>query len=246
MEPQRSNDELDRATDDIRRVYGGRRGRPKTSPGRAMFASRLRHYDDLFAACGLRPFGARRILDLGCANGKWLALCCERWGAREDNCYGIDLRSDLIAQWRQENPDSRITLESCPAHETSFKEASFDVVHHSMMLSSIPNQPLRQRVASDMWRLVRPGGFIVSYDFWINPINPNTVGITRRELARLFPAGQRVFGRTITLAPPICKALNRLGPAVVLGLERMKIMNSHDLVAVMKRPDHPGPGGGAS
>jgi hypothetical protein len=41
-----------------------------------MFDSRLRQYDDLFSTLALAPLGERRLLDTGCANGKWLEICC--------------------------------------------------------------------------------------------------------------------------------------------------------------------------
>jgi hypothetical protein len=85
-----------------------------------------------------------------------------------------------------------------------------------------------------MWRLLKPGGLLISYDFWINPLNPATIGITRAELRRLFPEARWVWSRTVTLAPPLCRLLMRVSPALALGLERLRVLNTHYLVALAK------------
>jgi len=103
-----------------------------------------------------------------------------------------------------------------------------------MMLSSITSSDLRTQTAAEMWRNLRPGGHLVSYDFWLNPKNPDTVGITRRELRRLFPEGRFVFARTVSIAPPIGRFLSRLSSRLVLALEKLRVLNSHYLVAIEK------------
>ncbi len=200
-----------------------------------MFDARLEHYRALLEHLGLLPLADRRILDLGCGNGNWLDVCCRRWGAQEELCFGADLRADLFPLWRQQHPASRITLVSRPAHELDFPDASFDVLHQSMMLSSVPHAGLRERIAATMWRLLRPGGTLISYDFWINPVNPKTVGVTGRSLRRLFPEARWEWARTITVAPPLCRLLNRLSASIAVFLEPLRILNTHYLVAMTKR-----------
>jgi polysaccharide deacetylase family protein (PEP-CTERM system associated) len=235
MTQQPPMDELERVTDSIRAEYARRREHPKSSPGHAMFDARLRHYTAMFDALGLRPLGDRRILDVGCANGKWLALCCARWGAQPERCVGVDLQSDFFEPWRRENPDSPIQLRCMPAHTLDFPDAAFDVVHHSMMFSSVTGAPLRDCIAAAMWRVLRPGGTLLSYDFWINPLNAKVVGITRRELRRLFPEARWAWARTITVAPPFCRLLNKIDERLAVRLEPLRILNTHYLVALTRR-----------
>ena len=124
-----------------------------------------------------------------------------------------------------------------PAHDLAYEDQSFDLLHQSMLLSSVPNQVLRDKIADTMWRLLRPGGYIVSYDFWVNPFNPDTVGIRRNELRRLFPRARLLAERTITLAPPICRVLSRLGSWPVLGLEKLRFLNTHYLVVLSRETE---------
>jgi ubiquinone/menaquinone biosynthesis C-methylase UbiE len=122
-----------------------------------------------------------------------------------------------------------------PAHTLDFPDAAFDVVHHSMMFSSVTGAPLRDCIAAAMWRVLRPGGTLLSYDFWINPLNAKVVGITRRELRRLFPEARWAWARTITVAPPFCRLLNKIDERLAVRLEPLRILNTHYLVALTRR-----------
>jgi ubiquinone/menaquinone biosynthesis C-methylase UbiE len=225
---------LARATEDVREEYVRRNATPRPHPGQGTFQLRLEHYDALFAALDLLPLAGRQILDMGCANGAWLELMCDRWGAEPQRCCGVDLRADEMDRWRATHPDSPIRLFCGPAHELDLPSASCGLVHQSMMLSSLLNAALRERVAETMWRFLQPGGYIVSYDFWINPLNRHTIGIRRHELRRLFPAARVAFARTVTVAPPVSRLLARCGRGTVAAAERMRVLNSHYLVALAR------------
>jgi SAM-dependent methyltransferase len=203
-----------------------------------MFDSRLRNYDDLFSTLALAPLGERRLLDAGCANGKWLEICCNRWGARQIHCFGNDKREDRWREWRQTNPRTEITFVLQPTHELDFTPHSFDLVHQSMMLSSIVETETRTRTAEALWRFLRPNGILISYDFWLNPLNLGTVGIDWAELQRLFPDGRKVYARSLTLAPPLGRKLTMLRKPILLALEKLRFMNSHLLVALQRPQEH--------
>jgi|SRR6266853_282306 len=203
-----------------------------------MFDSRLRHYDDLFSTLALAPLGERRLLDAGCANGKWLEICCHRWGARQIHCFGNDKREDRWRDWRQTGLGTEITFVRKPAHELDFAPQSFDIVHQSMMLSSIVDPETRTRTAEILWSLLRPNGILISYDFWVNPLNPQTVGINWAQLQRLFPCARKVYARSVTLAPPLGRKLTTLRKPVLLALEKLRLMNSHLLVALKRSQEH--------
>jgi len=191
----------------------------------------------MLTALDLIPLGERRVLDVGCRTGDWLAGCCRDWGGRPENCVGIDITDWSLEAWRRCNPHSLITLTCGSAHDMPFADSAFDLVHQSMMLSSILDPELRRAVADEMWRVLRPGGFILSYDFWINPLNWKTVGIRLSSLRRLFPHARLAHRRTITLAPPISRALAGLPAVWTRGLERLGLLNTHNLVALQKPGD---------
>jgi hypothetical protein len=86
-----------------------------------------------------------------------------------------------------------------------------------------------------MLRIVKPGGLVLSYDFWLNPSNPQTRGIRPAEIKQLFPNCQHEFHR-ITLAPPITRRLASISWGLCLFLESLKIFNTHYLVTIRKSP----------
>ena len=99
-------------------------------------------------------------------------------------------------------------------------------------ISSILDPGIRRNICADMLRVLRspdpasgkPGGMILWYDFWLNPINPQTRGIRPAEIKRLFPNCLYEFHR-ITLAPPIARKLAPISWGLCLFLESLKIFN---------------------
>ena len=82
-----------------------------------------------------------------------------------------------------------------------------------------------------MRRVLKPGGLILSYDFWLNPLNRQTRGIRPKEIREYFPDSQYSFER-ITLAPPLAGRLVPLSWTGALTLEALGIFNTHYLAAI--------------
>src|SRR5262245_30449639 len=167
-----------------------------------MFESRLRAYDTLFADLGLLPMGERRLLDAGCGNGKFLDICCRRWGAREERAVGTDRQDVVWRRWLSSHPGTRLTFIHAPTHELRLPRASSEVGLQSMMLRSVVRPDVRQATADVLWALLAPGGLLVSYDFVLNPLNPQASGVSASTLRRLFPQARLRAVRRLTLAPP--------------------------------------------
>ncbi|GJM26714.1 MAG: hypothetical protein DHS20C16_31290 [Phycisphaerae bacterium] len=235
MTTDRDSNELKSAAGEIREEYARRTNEgTRGTTGSAMMESRMRSYSEALSAADFIPLKQKRILDLGCANGGWLTKCCNRWGAEEHLCAGVDLREDVIRQWQIENPDSKMQIRCQSAHEIEFEDESFDLVHHSMMMSSVPDPDLSKAIANQMWRVLAPGGCIVSYDFWINPLNKKTVGVGVKQLNHWFPQARIVFRKKITFLPPLTRLLNKISQQIPVALERARIMNTHLLVVLRK------------
>ncbi|WP_229425574.1 class I SAM-dependent methyltransferase [Massilia sp. Se16.2.3] len=85
--------------------------------------------------------------------------------------------------------------------------ASADLVSAQTVLSSVLDPELRQRLASDMWRVLKPGGWCPVFDFrYNNPRNPHVRKVRREELRAYWP-GHREQYQTLLLAPPLGRAL---------------------------------------
>ena len=90
-------------------------------------------------------------------------------------------------------------------------------------------------MASEMLRVLRIGGAILWFDFWLNPTNPQTGGIRPKEIRTLFPYCTYIF-RKITLAPPIARRIVPFSWPLAQFLESFGIFNSHYLVLIRKNP----------
>jgi hypothetical protein len=98
-------------------------------------------------------------------------------------------------------------------------------------LSSILDPDIRRNICVDMMRVVRPDGLILSYDFWLNPTNPQTREVRPAEIRRLFPGCRFDFHR-ITLAPPIARRSVPISWLLSAFLEKLTPFNSHYLISI--------------
>ena len=145
-----------------------------------------------------------RVLEIGCGFGHILQRLVE-FGAAE--ATGIDLMEPRLEEARRRYPT--IDFVRANAAELPLDSASFDVVTQFVCLSSVLDANVRARIAREMWRVLRPGGMLLSYDLRpplsrrlgrTVPIDQTpTTGLGRAELRRLFGDGGEPDVRAVTL-----------------------------------------------
>lgn len=177
---------------------------------------------------GIVDLSKLNILEMGCGSGGILAEFLA-FGAFSENLYGIDLLFNRLAEAYRQLPGSGFA--NANGGTLPFRNGSFDLVLQYTAISSVLDPALRRDISAEMLRVLRPGGLILSYDFWLNPTNPQTRGLKPREIHSLFPDCQFTFKR-ITLAPPIARRLASFSWGACLFLESLKFFNSHYLVAI--------------
>ena len=100
------------------------------------------------------------------------------------------------------------------------------------MFSSILDPAVRATAASELARVLAPGGLVLWYDFFTDsPRNPNVRGVGRRELRRLFP-GFEVRWRRVTLAPPLIRLLVPRARPLAAALQALKLLDTHALAVL--------------
>jgi ubiquinone/menaquinone biosynthesis C-methylase UbiE len=105
-------------------------------------------------------WGETRILEVGCGSGHILERFREFGVA---HCFGIDLLENRIKQAKHQYPHLSLTV--ADGISLPFPDDSFDCVVQFMCLSSILSPPVREKIASEMWRVLRPDGCLLCYDF---------------------------------------------------------------------------------
>lgn len=179
----------------------------------------------------LLPMAGKTVLEIGCGGGGVL-LEMLGLGVKARDLQGVDLLPDRLAAARERLPG--ISLECADGRHLPFPSASFDLILQFTVFSSILDRAIQQEIAREMLRLLRPAGVIISYDFWLNPINPQTQGLRPTDLRALFPNCVLHFQR-ITLAPPLARRLVPISWTLAVLLEKLKILNTHYLTLIQPR-----------
>jgi SAM-dependent methyltransferase len=197
-----------------------------------LYQGRERALVSLLADAGLLPMTNLRVLDVGCGEGAVLRDLL-RFGARPENLVGVDLLVSRLARAGALNAGMAFSV--ADAAELPYPNASFDLLLAFTLLSSIVDLEARGAAASEMLRVLRPGGVLIAYDFWVNPRNPDVRPLPRAEVRRLFP-GCTFNWRRVTLAPPLLRLLAPVpgGWLACYLLEKLPFLCTHFLVAVTK------------
>lgn len=177
---------------------------------------------------GFNDISKPTILEVGCGHGGVLTEFLG-FGASPSHLFGIDLLADRLADAHRRLP--ACGLANADGQSLPFPAATFDLVLQFTALSSVLDPLVRRNICLDMFRVLKPGGLILSYDFWLNPTNPQTRGMRPKEIRQLFPGCRFEFQR-ITLAPPITRKLVNISWTLCLILEKLKLLNTHYLVAI--------------
>jgi SAM-dependent methyltransferase len=183
---------------------------------------------------GFNDLSNVQALDVGCGRGRWLRLLLE-WGAVPDNLHGIDLFESRIDH-AQSISHPFVDLRVASAFNLPFENESMDVVAATMLFSSMPDSEKREWTAREMQRLVCHGGWVMIMDFALSkPSNPDTIGITRKEITRLFPGMILQHTLNLILAPPVVRMLSPRFVCIAPAIETlMPFLQTHRLFLLSK------------
>lgn len=220
----------------IRTTYTARTGEAcyaESVAGRFQFQDRERQVLQVLDCRGFLPLSGKRILEVGCGTGKWLRDLIA-WGADPENVFGVELLPASATRARRLCPES-VTVECGNAAELRFDSGSFDLVLQATVFTSVLDAGMKQAMAAEMLRVLRPGGLILWYDFFVrNPWNPYVQPVGKGEIRRLFP-GCSFELRRVSLAPPVVR---RLAPHAWLAcslMARVPALCTHYLGAIRKQ-----------
>lgn len=185
---------------------------------RAVLAALVRHGVDLAAA---------RLLDLGCGAGAEFANYL-RWGAPLEGIFGVDLMLPRL-QVARRGYGERVAMASGAA--LPFAEASFDVVVQNVVFSSIVDGALREQVAGEIFRVLRPSGWLLWYDAASSRTrDPHFRDLPLAEVRSLFP-GLRLHAQRVSTDLGLLRRVHALlGARGMAALEFTGLFKTHLLV----------------
>lgn len=168
----------------------------------------------------------KKILEVGCAGGGVMGSLI-KLGAVEDNIYGIDIRKNRIKDAKKALPNCHFLV--MDAANLDFSPDAFELITVSTLFSSILNTSTRRKIASEIYRVLKPGGAVLYYDFrYNNPTNKNVVGIKMREINKLFP-NMNKYLQLITLLPPLARRMGKATPFLYPTFSIVPLIKTHYL-----------------
>jgi SAM-dependent methyltransferase len=123
-------------------------------------AQQMRVFGNLVGSV-TRSLHGWRILDVGCGSGFWLRIFLE-FQARSEDLIGIDASGERLGLALAKNRS--IVLVQTDGVTIPFQDASFDLATQFVAFSSMPSAALRIRVAEEISRVVKPGGYVFWWD----------------------------------------------------------------------------------
>lgn len=175
-----------------------------------------------------------RLQDLGCGTGELLEHA--RSAGMTPDWVGLDLRADAVEAAKRRFPDAAFVMGS--ADDVPEPGASFDVIVAQLMFSSLPSMELEHAVASEVARLLRPGGWLVWSDLrYPSPSNRAVHGLSEDRIRSLFP-DWTVRVASVGLLPPLARRLGVTTAITYPALGAIEPLRSH-LVGRLQPPPLP-------
>lgn len=192
--------------------------------------SRQRALARVLSDHGIVKFDGLRILEVGCGIGDGLPDFLFH-GLNASQLHGSELIPGRVSVARGKYPHLPFTC--ADGRNLPYRDGTFDVVCQYTVLSSVLDDGIKAAIAKDMLRVTRKGGLVVWYDFWLNPVNPQTKGIRKGEIRRLFPECSIRFHK-VTLAPPLTRMIVPVSRNFAGVLESLRVLNTHYMAAITR------------
>ena len=178
---------------------------------------------------GIQSLADKKSLEIGCGRGD-IILEYLTYRFPPSALYGMDLITDRVEFAHTRFPNANIL--NGDAGNLPYRDDAFNFVVQYTVFSSILSDSLKSHIAQEMLRVLnKSNGLILWYDFWLNPSNRQTRGVTPAEIRQLFPGCTFDF-RKITLAPPLARRSVKISWMLSELLEKLTVLNSHYLVAI--------------
>ena len=187
----------------------------------------------LLARQGLADLASLRLLEVGCGSGGNL-LELLRFGFAPEHLTGIELLPERCAAARRVLPPA-LSLVEGDALTVHVEPGSQDIVYAATVFSSILDDHFQHRLATAMWRWLRPGGAVLWHDFTVdNPRNADVRGVPLARVRALFAGAAAIDARRVTLAPPIARAVSPIHPSLYTVCNALPFLRTHLLCWITK------------
>lgn len=181
---------------------------------------------------GIFPTPNSKCLEIGCGKGGWLPELIS-WGIPEKNLSGIDLDEGRVKYAQNLIPVADLRVGD--ASDLPWANNTFDLIILSTVFSSILIKDVRQIIADEVVRVLKPGGGLIWYDLAVNnPRNENVKKCGRKEIKELFPSLKGSI-KSLTLAPPLARSITPVSWTLACLLEAIPFLRTHLFAVLIKQ-----------
>jgi len=199
------------------------------NPGNLFNYRKLRPQIDHLLHMAFPDMTEVRLLDVGCGELFWCRELQES-GILPANCFGTDLLGWRIKKGHEQG--RAIPAVAASAAQLPFASQSFSLVTQFTMMTSVLDRTAREMISYEMMRVLRPGGYILWFDFrYNNPANKHTRAIGRRELQEYFQ-DMPVHMETTNLLPQLARKLTGIGIPLLKIFYAIPILRTHYLALI--------------
>ena len=177
-----------------------------------------------------------KVLDVGCGTGASLVQFI-RLGFNPANLAGVDPSAERIAQAKSSYPTVEFRQESGEA--TTFADSTFDIAFESTLFMMLTADDVARRVAGEMLRVTRPGGYIMLADWrYAKRGRADHRAMSRGRIESLFEVGSttEVIARERgALVPPVGRFLSRRAPALYFVVQAIAPFTVGQVTTVLRK-----------
>ena len=177
-----------------------------------------------------------RILDVGCGTGASLVQFI-RLGFKPENLAGVDPSAERIAQAKAGYPTVDFRRESGEA--TTFADSTFDIAFESTLFMMLTSDDVARRVAAEMIRVTRPGGYVMLADWrYAKRGSTDHRAMSRERIESLFQVGSatEVIARERgALVPPVGRFLSRRAPSLYFAVQAVMPFAVGQITTVLRK-----------
>lgn len=150
-----------------------------------------------------------KIIDIGCSTCSNL-ISLVNYGFKQENLYGVDINQKDIEISLNNFPKLNLTNEN--ASKLSFQNNFFHLSMESTMFVQLTNNKVRESIANEMIRIVKPGGYLLLLDWRYDKSGDKRfLSLNKRRLIKLFKIGTKttfLFTVPGMLVPPVGRFLS--------------------------------------
>lgn len=176
-----------------------------------------------------KTLSTAKIMVIGFGDGS-AVYSLIKYGAKPRNIYGTEIVKDYYEDLKFNIPDANLRM--VDNFIMPYPNGLFDIVIQTEFLSMIKNDNARLKMASEMFRLIKKGGNIFSYDIKKSK-DPNIILLDLVQLKRLFPDANMLESRAVTLDSSIIKSFSNY-PLLCQAFEKLPFLTSHYSTIVKK------------